>query len=119
MAALAAGVLIANAALKAYQAIQVIVKVATTAWTAAQWLLNAAMSANPIGIVMIAIAALVAGIIIAYTRSETFRNIVKAAMDAVKVAVQALRTAFDALLDAAQAAFNWVKSRIGKSDYSR
>jgi TP901 family phage tail tape measure protein len=43
---------------------------------AAQIGLNLAMIANPIGIIVIAIAALVAGLIIAYKRSETFRNIV-------------------------------------------
>ena len=34
----------------------------TKSWTAVQWLLNAAMSANPIGIVIAAVAALVAGV---------------------------------------------------------
>lgn len=47
--------------------------------TAAQWALNAAMTANPIGIVIMLIAALVAGIVIAYKNSETFRNIVDTA----------------------------------------
>lgn len=54
-----------------------------TAWAAgtkivagAQWLLNAALTANPIGIVVVAIGALVAALVIAYKRSETFRNIV-------------------------------------------
>ena len=38
--------------------------------------LNLAMIANPIGLIVVAIAALVAGLVIAYRRSETFRNIV-------------------------------------------
>lgn len=58
--------------------------VATKAAAAGQWLLNAAMSANPIGIVVIAIAALVAGFIALYNKSETFRNAVNALWDAVK-----------------------------------
>ncbi len=45
--------------------------------TAAQWLLNAAMSANPIMLVVLAIAALVAALVLAYQNSETFRNIVQ------------------------------------------
>lgn len=53
----------------------------------AQWALNAAMSANPIGLVVIAVAALVGGLILAYQKSETFRNVVNAAMDAAKAAV--------------------------------
>jgi hypothetical protein len=52
------------------------VNAATTAWTAVQWLLNAALTANPIGLVVAAVAALVAGVIIAYNHSETFRRIV-------------------------------------------
>ena len=76
IATLAAGILVANAALKVYESLNLAVKVATTAWTAAQWLLNAALTANPIGLVVIAIAALVAGLILAYQKSETFRNIV-------------------------------------------
>lgn len=43
---------------------------------AAQIGLNLAMIANPIGLIVVAIAALVAGLVIAYRRSETFRNIV-------------------------------------------
>ena len=35
-------------------------RAATVAWTAVQWLLNAAMTANPIGILIVAIGALVA-----------------------------------------------------------
>jgi hypothetical protein len=69
---------------------QLIAAVATKVWTAAQWLLNAALDANPIAIVIIALAALVAGIIIAYQHSETFRKIVKEAFDAVKGAANAV-----------------------------
>jgi hypothetical protein len=108
VAALAAGILIANAAMKAYAAASLVVKAATAAWTAVQWLLNAALNANPIGLVVIAIAALAAGIYLAYTRSATFRSIVTGAMEAVKDAVQSLDRAFDALLAGARSAFNWI-----------
>lgn len=57
---------------------------ASKAWAAAQWLLNAAMSANPIVLVVLAIAALVAAIVIAYKKSETFRNIVNGLWAALK-----------------------------------
>lgn len=65
--------LVTMAAMKAAQLAQA---VASKAVAAAQWVLNAAMAANPIGLVVIAIAALVAGFIIAYKKSETFRKIV-------------------------------------------
>lgn len=58
----------------------------TAALTAAQWLLNAAMTANPIALVVLALVALVAGMVIAYKRSEKFRAIVDAAFTKVKAA---------------------------------
>lgn len=66
-----------------------VVRVATLAWTGVQWLLNAALNANPIGLVVIAIALLVAGIILAWKHSETFRNIVLAVWNAIKTAISA------------------------------
>jgi phage-related protein len=45
--------------------------------------LNAAMAANPVGLVVVAIAALAAGLVYAYKKSETFRNIVDGAFEAV------------------------------------
>jgi phage-related minor tail protein len=66
------------------------VAVVTRGWAAAQALLNAVMALNPFVLVAIAIAALVAGIIVAYQKSETFRSIVQAAFSAVQVAVSAV-----------------------------
>jgi len=60
-----------------------IVTAVVRAYTAVQAALNVVLSLNPIGLVIIAVAALVAGIIIAYKKSETFRNIVKGAFDAI------------------------------------
>ena len=51
--------------------------------TAAQWLLNAAMAANPIGLVVIGLAALGTALVVAYNKSETFRNIVNGAFNSV------------------------------------
>lgn len=73
------------------------VSAATKAWAAVtkiaagvQWALNAAMDANPIGLVVIAIAALVFALIVAYKKSETFRNIVNASFHAVQKVVGAV-----------------------------
>ena len=49
-------------------------KVATAVATAAQWLWNAAMTANPIGIVIVAIAALVAALVWFFTQTEVGRE---------------------------------------------
>ncbi|WP_157662916.1 phage tail tape measure protein [Prescottella equi] len=59
---------------------------ASKAWAAGVWLVNAALSANPIVLVIGAIAALVAGIVLAYRHSETFRNIVQAAWEGIQTA---------------------------------
>lgn len=63
-----------------------LVNAAVKAWAAAQVLLNIALSANPIGIIEIAIAALVAGLILAYKKSETFRSIVDGALKVIGTA---------------------------------
>lgn len=48
------------------------------AFTVVQWLLNAAMAANPIVLIIIAIIALVALFVLLYNKSEAFRNIIGA-----------------------------------------
>jgi phage-related protein len=46
------------------------------AWIAVQTVLNVLLIANPIGLIVVAIAAFVAAIILAYKKSDTFRAIV-------------------------------------------
>lgn len=87
------------------------VRVATIAWTAVQWLLNAALTANPIGIVIAIIVALVAAIIIAYQKSDTFRAIVQAAFSAIAAAAIWLwENALKPLWDGIVAGFEFVKA---------
>lgn len=88
MAVLAGTVLAVNAATTVWNALQMVARAATVAWTGVQWLLNAALTANPIGLVVVAIAALVAAIVLAWQHSETFRNIVTGAWNAVKGAIE-------------------------------
>ncbi len=64
-----------------------IIAAATKVWAGVQWLLNAALAASGIGLVVIALGALVTGLIIAYKKSDTFREIVNAAFGAVKKVV--------------------------------
>lgn len=59
---------------------------ASKAWAGAQWLLNAALDANPIGLTVIAIAALVAVIVVIATKTTWFQTIWKAAWGGVKTA---------------------------------
>jgi phage-related protein len=71
-----------------------VVRAATLAWTAVQWALNVALDANPIGLVVLAIAALVAGIILLWKNSETFRTIVLAVWSAIRTAIGAVASWF-------------------------
>ena len=57
---------------------------ASRTMAAAQWVLNAAMNANPISLIVIALVALGAAFVVAWNKSETFRNIVTGAWDAIK-----------------------------------
>lgn len=47
----------------------------TRTWGYAQYILNAAMTANPIGVVVVAVAAVAAGVYVAYQKSERFRAV--------------------------------------------
>lgn len=91
-------------------AIEVVHTAATTAMTAAhqaaeagatglavaQAGLNAVLKANPIGLVVAALAALAAGLVTAYKTSETFRNAVNSAFASVKkIAQNAIGTVVD------------------------
>lgn len=49
-----------------------IMKVATLGWTAAQWLLNIALNANPIGLIVLAIAALVGMITLVVAKYDSW-----------------------------------------------
>lgn len=73
----------------AENAVKVVATGVTIAQTAATWALNAAMIVltSPITYVVIAIAALVGGLIYAYNHSEAFRNILGALWEAIKVGI--------------------------------
>lgn len=75
--ALGGGFTVMAASLKAWA-------VATKAVTAVQWLLNAALNANPIGLVIVAIAALVAAFVVLWKKCEGFRNFWKNLWNGIK-----------------------------------
>jgi len=88
-------------ALVAAKTWQTTVMVATKAYTAAQWLLNAALNANPLGLIITGLALVAGGLVLAYKKSETFRNVVDGALRAVG-------KAFDWLKDKATSAIDFV-----------
>lgn len=74
----AANTVRATAALVAQKVALVASTVATKLAAAAQWLLNVAMSANPIGLIVAAIAAVVVAFVLLYKKCKWFREGVKA-----------------------------------------
>lgn len=94
--ALGSAVLGGVVAFKAFMIVSTIIKflrtyaTVTAAATGAQKLLNLAMRANPIGIVITAIGALVAGLVWFFTQTETGRKIVTVAWAAIKVGIEAV-----------------------------
>lgn len=81
----------------------------------AQAALNAVLSANPIGLVVAALAALAAGLVTAYHTSETFRNIVNGAFQAVANIAQSTIGAAIGWLDKLSYKLN---SFLGKDGYT-
>lgn len=63
---------------------------ATNIWTAAQWLLNGALAANPIALVVLGVAALVAGFVALYNGSENFRTGLRMLWDNIKAVGSAI-----------------------------
>jgi len=62
----------------------VIATAKTYLFATAQTLLNAIMSANPIGLVVVALGALTAGLVYAYKNSEAFRKIIDGIWETMK-----------------------------------
>jgi hypothetical protein len=90
-------------AIKAYTTTAKIATAVSETWAKVQLVLNGELALNPIGLVVVAIAALTIGLVEAWKHSETFRDIVKGALHVVSVA-------FDAVKTAAQTVFNWIKN---------
>lgn len=97
-----------------------IVAIASNAWKVAQVALNLVLSANPIGIVIMAIAGLVAILIEAYNNCETFRNICDKVWAVVKDVASAvwdyLVKAFEKASEVIKKAWEWVKEFFGIKD---
>ncbi|MFG1898698.1 hypothetical protein ACGFIP_32290 [Micromonospora zamorensis] len=64
--------------------------VATRTWAATQWLLNAALFANPIGLVVLAIVALIAVVVLIATKTTWFQTAWNTSWGAIKSAAAAV-----------------------------
>lgn len=97
-----------------------IVAIASNVWKVAQIALNFVLSANPIGIVVMAIAALVGALVAAYNNCETFRNVCDKVWAVVKDVASAvwdfLVKAFEKASAVIKKAWEWVKKFFGIKD---
>lgn len=80
----------------------------TKVWTIVQTALNIVMAMNPVGLIVLAVIALIAIIVIAWKKSETFRNIVIGVWNAIKAAVLAVGAWFKDTL------WPWIKGVFTK-----
>ena len=100
-----------TAAWLAFGGAQTLLNAVQTAGIAIQTALNAVMNANPIGLVILAITALVAGFMILWNNCEGFRNFWIGLWEAIKTAAKAVadwfKTAWTATLD-------WFKGAVAK-----
>lgn len=112
-------ILAANAAIRLWT-------LGTQIAAAAQWLWNAALAANPLGLIVIGIAAVIAILAILYTKFEGVRNVVDKVFSFIKTAVT---TSVDFITDYVQgvlgvykAIFNTIaklwNNTIGKLSFS-
>jgi hypothetical protein len=93
-------------------------KIAMGLATAAQWAFNAAMDANPIGLIILAIAALIAAGILLYKNWDKvvsfFKGIPEALGNAFAKLGNILLAPFRAAVEGIEIAINWIIKQINK-----
>ena len=115
---LAAAIVVANVAIKAWT-------IATQVATAAQTAFNFVMSANPIALVILGIVAFVAALVVLYKRFEVVRTVVDTVFNAIKVGVTTsldfLTNYFEGVLNIYKGIFNAIaklwNNTIGKLSF--
>lgn len=100
------------------------ISIAVGAAQKAQLLWNAALIANPIGLIVAAIAAVVAGLVLFFTKTELgqkiwqgFTDFITAAWDRIKAAFQVawdiIKAIFQGYIDGAQMVWDGIKTAFG------
>jgi hypothetical protein len=103
MAGLGATMKVTQVAVDALKDSQLVQSAITKTATAVQWLWNAAMDANPIMLIIIAIAALIAGIILLVTHTHIIQ-------DAFTALGKVAGDVWHGILAVAQVVWNWIKA---------
>lgn len=115
--ALSAQLITTRIGLAALRVQTIAVTVAQKAAAAGTWLWNNAMKANPIGIVITAITALVAGLVWFFTQTETGKAIIEAVWEGIQTAINGVVEWFqttalpilETVWEAIVSGFEWVK----------
>ena len=109
---------IATAGLLIYQVAVNGVAIVTKIWTAVQWALNAALNANPVGAIIMAIALLVSAIVYLWKHFDWFRGALVAVWEAFKAVFMNLKNLAASVLggigDLLIGVFTFDKERIAK-----
>lgn len=85
----------------------VVLNAVLKAWAIVQAALNLVLSMNPIGLVVIAIAALVAGVILAYNKVSWFKAMMDGAFQALGIIFTALGTVVSTVFNGIKTAIEW------------
>lgn len=85
---------------------------ATKAAAAAQYVFNAAMNANPLAKVVAVLALVAAGVVLAYKRSETFRDVVDTAAAAARTAFGKVIEVVGNIVGKVQDVISWVRDKF-------
>lgn len=93
------------------------VAAATKAWAAVQKILNIVLTANPIGLVIQAVGLLVGGFVLAYKKSDSFREMCTKLWDVIgplaKAIMDGLVKALTWVIDKCKIAVDWIKKLLG------
>ncbi|WP_148310179.1 hypothetical protein [Nocardia otitidiscaviarum] len=117
LVAIAIATKIALAAQAAYNTVMLLYSRAGQIATAVQWAWNIAMSANPIGLIIVAVVALIAVIVLIATKTTWFQTIWQAMSSAAVAAWNWIRdaalTVWQAIVSAVQTAVGFVSAIVG------
>lgn len=117
---IAVGVGVFTGAVVAYNTAVWLASAASKAWTVAtqiatgvQWLFNAALNANPLTLLVVAIAAVVAGIVWFFTQTETGKNIWNGFVEVLSSTISSIGQWFKGLWDGIVSIFSGMAGWFG------
>lgn len=111
-----------SALIDAFKSGIVATTIAEKAAAVAQWALNAAMNANPIGLVIAAITALVAGFVLLWNNCEDFRNFFinmwKEIQKSVKSVINGILSGIESFVNGIISGLNFLIRAINKISFN-